>query len=99
MSSKSAVDARQDTDRAATIESRGSYSIVDGERVPMESGDVVLTPGWSYHGHGHEGTEQCYWFDGLDLPLTHLLEPTFYEPHPLEYEPVQKSVELSPMRF
>lgn len=81
------------------LEGRGSYSIVNGEKTPMESGDIVLTPGWMWHGHGHDGTEQAYWVDGLDVPLTHLLEPMFFEPHPQEYEPVQRAVPRSPMRF
>ncbi|WP_218196319.1 MULTISPECIES: cupin domain-containing protein [unclassified Pseudomonas] len=59
------------------LESHGSYSVVDGEKHPMETGDIVLTPGWCWHGHGHEGNEQAYWFDGLDIPLTNLLEPMF----------------------
>ena len=81
------------------LESRGSYSIVNGHKHPMESGDIVLTPGWSWHGHGHDGTEQAYWFDGLDVPLTHLLEPMFFEEHPLGFEPVTKVTAESPMRF
>jgi hypothetical protein len=55
------------------IDGRGSYSIVNGQKIPMETGDVVLTPGWCWHGHGHEGDRPAYWFDGLDVPLTHLL--------------------------
>ncbi len=31
------------------IEGKGSYSTVDGEKTPMETGDVVLTPGWCWH--------------------------------------------------
>ena len=81
------------------LESRGSYSIVNGHKHPMESGDIVLTPGWSWHGHGHDGAEQAYWFDGLDVPLTHLLEPMFFEEHPLGFEPVTKVTADSPMRF
>jgi len=81
------------------LESRGSYSIVDGEKTPMETGDIVLTPGWSWHGHGHDGSEQAYWFDGLDVPLTYLLEPMFFEPHPNGWEPVDTVTEVSPMRF
>ena len=81
------------------LESRGSYSIVNGHKHPMETGDIVLTPGWSWHGHGHDGTEQAYWFDGLDVPLTHLLEPMFFEEHPLGFEPVTKITPESPMRF
>jgi gentisate 1,2-dioxygenase len=51
------------------IEARGAYSTVDGEKTPMETGDVVLTPGWCWHEHGHDGDEPAYWFDGLDVPL------------------------------
>ena len=36
------------------IDGKGSFSIVNGEKTPMETGDVVLTPGWCWHGHGHE---------------------------------------------
>src|SRR5438105_3199071 len=81
------------------LESRGSYSVVDGHKHPMESGDIVLTPGWSWHGHGHDGTEQAYWFDGLDVPLTRLLEPMFFEEHPEGFAPVKRVTEHSPMRF
>jgi gentisate 1,2-dioxygenase len=81
------------------LESRGSYSVVNGHKHPMESGDIVLTPGWSWHGHGHDGAEQAYWFDGLDVPLTHLLEPMFFEEHPLGFEPVTNSSPHPPMRF
>jgi len=81
------------------LESRGSYSVVDGDKHPMESGDVVLTPGWCWHGHGHDGTEQAYWFDGLDVPLTHLLEPMFFEEHAAGFAPVKQVSETSAMRF
>lgn len=81
------------------LESRGSYSIVEGEKTPMESGDIVLTPGWHWHGHGHDGTEQAFWFDGLDVPLTQLLEPMFLEDHPEHWEHVHSVVDKSPMRF
>jgi len=81
------------------LESRGSYSIVNGHKHPMESGDIVLTPGWTWHGHGHDGGEQAYWFDGLDVPLTHLLEPMFFEEHPLGFEAVTDASPESPLRF
>jgi gentisate 1,2-dioxygenase len=81
------------------LESRGSYSIVDGHKHPMETGDIVLTPGWSWHGHGHEGAGQAYWFDGLDVPLNQLLEPMFFEEHPQGFEPVVRVTANSPMRF
>jgi len=81
------------------LDGRGSYSIVNGQKIPMETGDVVLTPGWCWHGHGHDGDRPAYWFDGLDVPLTQLLEPMFYEEHPEKYESVERVPASSPLRF
>jgi gentisate 1,2-dioxygenase len=81
------------------IDGKGSFSTVNGEKMPMETGDVVLTPGWCWHGHGHDGDRPAYWFDGLDVPLTHLLEPMFYEEHPQKHEKVERLVTTSPYRF
>src|ERR1700750_2819611 len=36
----------------------GARMIIDGDRVPMEPGDLVLTPGWSWHGHVHPGGDE-----------------------------------------
>ncbi len=81
------------------IDGRGSFSVVNGQKMPMETGDVVLTPGWSWHGHGHDGSEPAYWFDGLDVPLTQLLEPMFFQEYPQKYEKVERVVTSSPFRF
>jgi gentisate 1,2-dioxygenase len=59
----------------------GSYTKVDGLNISMEPGDVVLTPNWSNHGHGNNSKAAAYWIDFLDVPLVHLLEPMFFEPH------------------
>jgi gentisate 1,2-dioxygenase len=81
------------------LEAQGSYSVVNGKRHPMESGDIVLTPGGHWHGHGHDGDAQAYWFDCLDLPLVQLLEPMNVEEFPGGWEPDVQSVEVSPMRI
>jgi gentisate 1,2-dioxygenase len=60
----------------------GTYTVVDGAKVTMHPGDVVLTPGWSWHGHGHDGDTPAYWLDFLDVPLVQLLHPMFFEPFP-----------------
>ena len=33
------------------IEGQGGYTVVNGERVPMAPGDLVLTLNWSWHDH------------------------------------------------
>jgi len=81
------------------IDGKGAFSIVNGEKTPMETGDAVLTPGWCWHGHGHDGDAPAYWFDGLDVPLTHLLEPMFYQEHPQKHEKVERVATTSPFRF
>ena len=81
------------------IDGVGAYSIVNGEKMPMDAGDVVLTPGWFYHGHGHDGDAPAYWFDGLDVPLTHLFELTFFEENPERYAPAVSVAKDSPFRF
>jgi gentisate 1,2-dioxygenase len=77
----------------------GAYTIVDGVKLPMGPGDVLLTPNWSWHGHGNEGRAPAFWIDFLDTPLIHALEPMFFEPHPEGYEPVARTLDISPMRF
>ena len=93
------IDAGLSSRSGAGADARGSYSIVDGVRMPMETGDIVLTPGGCWHGHGHEGDEPACWLDGLDIPLTHLLEPMFFEPFPGQHQPAHTVVETSPFRF
>jgi gentisate 1,2-dioxygenase len=33
------------------LHGEGSYSVVNGQKMPMETGDIVLTPGGCWHGH------------------------------------------------
>jgi gentisate 1,2-dioxygenase len=58
----------------------GVYTEVDGVKIAMDPGDVLLTPNWSSHGHGNNSRACAYWLDFLDVPLVHLLEPVFFEP-------------------
>jgi gentisate 1,2-dioxygenase len=59
----------------------GVYTEVDGVKIAMEPGDVLLTPNWSAHGHGNDSRACAYWLDFLDVPLVQLLEPMFFEPN------------------
>jgi gentisate 1,2-dioxygenase len=77
----------------------GAYTIVNGERLAMMPGDVVLTPNWCWHGHGNDSRANAYWLDVLDVPLVHLLEPMFFEPHPDEFEQEKVVASNSPMHF
>jgi gentisate 1,2-dioxygenase len=61
------------------IEGQGAYTTVNGERVHMHPGDFLLTPGWHWHDHAHEGEKPMMWLDGLDYPLVNMLEAGFFE--------------------
>jgi gentisate 1,2-dioxygenase len=77
----------------------GTYTVVNGQKLQMLPGDVLLTPNWAWHGHGNEGKTPAYWVDFLDVPLVHLLEPVFFEHHPEEFEPVSPVPAGSDMYF
>jgi gentisate 1,2-dioxygenase len=53
------------------IEGSAGFTAVEGEKIEMHRGDVILTPSWQWHDHGNEGTGPVIWLDGLDLPLWH----------------------------
>lgn len=76
-----------------------TYTIVDGVDVPMEPGDVLLTPNWSFHGHDNRSAVDAYWIDILDAPLVQLLGPMFFEHHPDQVEKAERVDGASPMRF
>src|SRR5687768_1902681 len=61
------------------IESDGAYTNVAGERIAMHRGDLVLTPGWAWHDHGHLGSQPAIWLDALDLAFGHLFGKIFRE--------------------
>ncbi|MCB1332787.1 MAG: cupin domain-containing protein [Roseivivax sp.] len=66
------------------VEGTGGFTVVDGEKLPMTEGDLVLTPGGEWHDHGHEGTEPVVWLDALDLPLFVYLEGSYATEGPLQ---------------
>ena len=54
------------------VEGEDGYTVVDGDRLPMEVGDVTLTPNWTWHEHGNSGDGPMLWLDGLDVRLVDL---------------------------
>jgi len=77
----------------------GAFTTVEGKRLAMEAGDVVLTPNWRWHGHGHDGARMATWIDYLDVPLAQLLEPIFFETHPDGVERSASADTASPFVF
>ena len=69
----------------------GTYTVVDGARVDMAPGDVVLTPSWCWHGHANESDATSYWIDFLDVPFVQHTEAMFFEHNPAGFEQVTKN--------
>jgi gentisate 1,2-dioxygenase len=61
----------------------GATTTVDGKPCPMFEGDLVLTPGWTWHEHHHGGTEPIIWMDLLDVALHLYLGTDRFEPGPV----------------
>jgi gentisate 1,2-dioxygenase len=64
------------------IEGTGAATVVNGKRCEMEPGDLILTPGWTWHEHEHNGKTRVVWLDSLDVPLVHDVGFPFFEPGP-----------------
>lgn len=81
------------------LEGEGAYTSVNGEKTYMSYGDYITTPSWSWHDHGHEGTEPVIWQDILDLPLVHTLGSVFHDGYPSERFPAGPPAGDSLARF
>ncbi|KAF8252464.1 RmlC-like cupin [Wilcoxina mikolae CBS 423.85] len=80
------------------IEGERGFTAVDGKKIFMQRGDVILTPSWTWHDHGHEGEGPMIWLDGLDLPVFQFLPVNFAEGYGGKRFPSEE-VETSPVKF
>src|SRR6516165_7318747 len=69
------------------LEGSGAITIVDGKPCPMEEGDLILTPSWTWHEHIHEGQAPILWLDALDVPLHHYMGTGAFQPGPVAEMP------------
>lgn len=61
------------------LEGDGGFTVVNGEKILMSRGDLVLTPHGCWHDHGNEGSAPVIWVDVLDVPLVESLSSTMFE--------------------
>jgi gentisate 1,2-dioxygenase len=66
------------------LEGEGVWTVVDGDPVAMRRGDLLLTPGWRFHGHQNVSDAPMAWLDGLDIPFVATLDQGFFEFGPEE---------------
>jgi len=81
------------------IEGNGGYTVVNGSRIPMHPGDLVLTPNWTWHDHANDTDAPMIWLDGLDTPLIRLLEAGFYEQYAAESQPINAGTDPSGAKY
>lgn len=70
------------------VQGKGAFTAVHGEKFPMEEGDLVLTPNWTWHEHHNESEDPIIWLDGLDGPLIQSLNVLFFEQSDRPEQPI-----------
>lgn len=66
------------------LEGDGVWTVVDGDPLRMSRGDLVLTPGMTFHEHHNPGDAPMMWVDVLELPVVAALDAVFFEEGPSE---------------
>jgi gentisate 1,2-dioxygenase len=61
------------------VEGEGVWTVVNGDPVRMSRGDLLLTPGWNFHGHHNDTPNPMAWIDGLDIPFSSYADVGFFE--------------------
>jgi gentisate 1,2-dioxygenase len=51
---------------------KNAFVMADGEPMPMEEGDFLTNPHWTFHGHINKGDRPVIWIDSLDVKIAHL---------------------------
>lgn len=67
------------------LEGEGGYTVIDGERLEMGPGDLIITPNWTWHHHGNEGDKDVIYLNILDIPVVTTLGAVFND---LDYKKV-----------
>jgi gentisate 1,2-dioxygenase len=81
------------------IEGDRAYTAVEGEKVMMQRGDLVLTPQDEWHDHGNEGDKIMIWMDGLDHPIWRCVPLVFTEHYGNKQFPSEKTTKPSVRKY
>ena len=61
------------------LSKNGGYTVVEGEKVTANYGDLILTPNGTWHDHGNDSGEPVIWIDTLDWPLMEFLDAAWVD--------------------
>jgi gentisate 1,2-dioxygenase len=67
-----------------------AYCVVEGERVPVSTGDLLTTPSMTWHDHYSEASGPAIWLDCLDNRLVGKLGKSFGGPFPGAQQAVER---------
>jgi 1-hydroxy-2-naphthoate dioxygenase len=74
------------------VKGRGAATVVDGEPLPMEKGDLITTPNWSWHDHINSDKSPIIWLDGANGPMIHYYQVGFANLYDQPQQTVSKPV-------
>lgn len=61
------------------VDADGAQTTIEGEQMAMETGDLIVTPGWAWHNHANFSAQQAVWLDIHDPHLVNYLGANFNE--------------------
>ena len=74
------------------VKGRGACTIIEGEQFPMEEGDFITTPNWSWHDHINTGDTPIVWLDGANGPMIQYYQIGFAELYHQTRQPITHPV-------
>jgi gentisate 1,2-dioxygenase len=81
------------------IEGEGAFTTINGDRVPMSPGDLILTPAGVWHDHGHTGDKPVIWMDGLDVGIVNHFNASFFEGYEHDFQTPDAIADRSYLRY
>lgn len=75
---------------------KGAVFVCDGEAFPMERGDLIISPSWSFHDHFNGGDTPAVWVDGFDTGYSGLgAELNTRLPESAPYQEIKRTDDFS----
>lgn len=74
----------------------GAVFVCEFEAIPMERGDVVTNPAWTFHDHWNQGGEPAIWIDGYDNGYNRGVNINERLPKDAPYQEIKKPAAYGP---
>ena len=74
----------------------GAFFVCEYESFPMERGDLVTNPAWTFHDHWNQGTAPAVWIDGYDNGYNRGVNINERLPNDAPYQEIKKPAGYGP---